>query len=306
MTFEGSGRHRAAPSRRHRAEPARRQLSLPTPSFDLPRVSGAAFRRAAITSSAVVAVAGLSLTMTVPANAAALPTAHTHSRIAPRVVAPKAQSYTVPATATETASTARDGFTATAPAVLAAKQAAAQSGAVRKSAAIAAILAAPVSSISYSAVAAASEPNTSTTGDGSTGVTVTTTGTVADVVDPATLKGASATAVGIVAAATQYVGKVPYVHDGADPKTGFDCSGLVMYVYAKYGIAVPHDVDGIAALGTPIDVKNARPGDLVVYPHQHIGIYIGDGYMVDAPNVGRDVEVQKVWGTPVYVHIDGA
>jgi cell wall-associated NlpC family hydrolase len=134
-------------------------------------------------------------------------------------------------------------------------------------------------------------------------VTVTTSGTVADRVSRATLEKASARDDEIVQTAVQYVGLVPYVHDGADPKTGFDCSGLVLYVFARFGISVPHDVDGIAALGKPVAADRLQPGDLVVYAHQHIGIYLGDGYMVDAPNVGRDVEVQQVWGSPTYVRL---
>jgi cell wall-associated NlpC family hydrolase len=285
--------------------------------------------------------------MLVPAEAATL---RAGSGSAPRPVASRvdvlhAQSYAVPSTVTVGPSATRDGFTATSPAVWAAQHAAAtrvaQSQAVRKSAAITAILAAPVTFVSYGAVvgggagagtagaagvagtastgtsdpaatgaaspsSSSTSPGSATTGDGSTNVTTTTVGTVADHVAPATLRAASATADEIAAAAVAYVGVVPYVHDGADPATGFDCSGLVMYVYAKFGIRVPHDVDGIAALGTTIAQENAKPGDLVVYAHRHIGIYLGDGYMVDAPNVGRDVEVQAVWGTPTYVHIDRA
>lgn len=285
--------------------------------------------------------------MLVPAEAATLRAGSGSAQrpVASQIVAPRAQSFTVPSTVTVGPSTQRDGFTATSPAVWAAQHAAAtrvaQSQAVRKSAAIAAILAAPVTFVSYGAVIAAgpagagagtagaagaadtastgtaapgatagagtsSSPGSATTGDGSTNVTTTTRGTVADHVSPATLKAASATADEIAAAAVAYVGVVPYVHGGADPATGFDCSGLVIYVYAKFGIRVPHDVDGIAALGTTIAEANAKPGDLVVYAHRHIGIYLGDGYMVDAPNVGRDVEVQAVWGTPTYVHVDKA
>lgn len=288
--------------------------------------------------------------MLVPAEAATLRagSGSAHRPVASQMVAPRAQSYTVPSTVTVGPSTQRDGFTATSPAVWAAQHVAAtrvaQSQAARKSAAIAAILAAPVTFVSYGAVITAgpagavagtagaagaadtastatsapgatagsrtpsssTSPGSATTGDGSTNVTTTTRGTVANHVSPATLKAASATADEIAAAAVAYVGVVPYVHGGADPATGFDCSGLVMYVYAKFGIRVPHDVDGIAALGTTIGEANAKPGDLVVYAHRHIGIYLGDGYMVDAPNVGRDVEVQAVWGTPTYVHVDKA
>ncbi|MCU1528065.1 MAG: hypothetical protein JWP75_1828, partial [Frondihabitans sp.] len=130
--------------------------------------------------------------------------------------------------------------------------------------------------------------------------TTTTTTTVVAAAADTTVGGE------IVDYAEQYVGKVPYVLDGSSPSQGFDCSGLVMYVLAHFGITVPHDVDGIAALGTVIPESEAVAGDMVVYPHQHIGIYIGNGMMVDAPVPGEDVKIQSVWGSPEYVRIPGA
>ncbi|AMM21528.1 hypothetical protein AX769_17000 [Frondihabitans sp. PAMC 28766] len=323
-----TARHRATPVPRGRH--AVHHISAPTAAV---QAGGLSFRCAVVSSSAVVAVAGLSISMILPAEAATLHST-SHARQTTAHVHAAAQSFTVPSTVAVD-QVARDDYTATPPAVLAAAEAAkaralkvSAPDALTKAAAIAAILAAPVTVVTYSAAATAAAAGTTaattaatpskpgataststTTTDtalSTTGVTTVTSGTVADKVAAATLDSASATADEIVAAAVKYVGVVPYVHDGADPKTGFDCSGLVMYVYAKFGIAVPHDVDGIAALGTPIAADKVQPGDLVVYPHQHIGIYIGDGYMVDAPNVGRDVEVQAVWGKPTYVHVAGA
>ncbi|MDP3209808.1 MAG: NlpC/P60 family protein, partial [Rhodoglobus sp.] len=86
--------------------------------------------------------------------------------------------------------------------------------------------------------------------------------------------------------ALQYQG-VPYVFGGANP-SGFDCSGLIMYVYAQFGIALPHSVAAQAALGTPISRADALPGDIVTMAG-HNGIYMGNGTFIDAPYAGKPV-----------------
>ena len=92
--------------------------------------------------------------------------------------------------------------------------------------------------------------------------------------------------------AMQYQG-VPYRYGGADP-SGFDCSGLVMYVYAQFGISLPHSVSGQEALGTPISRDAAVPGDIVTMAG-HNGIYMGNGTFIDAPDFGRSVLVRQIW-----------
>ncbi|ROQ16070.1 cell wall-associated NlpC family hydrolase [Rathayibacter sp. PhB93] len=92
--------------------------------------------------------------------------------------------------------------------------------------------------------------------------------------------------------ALQYQG-VPYVFGGADP-SGFDCSGLVMYVFAQYGISMPHSAAGQAAMGTQIPVSEAQPGDLVIMPG-HDGFYAGNGNILHAPYEGASVRVQPIW-----------
>jgi cell wall-associated NlpC family hydrolase len=98
--------------------------------------------------------------------------------------------------------------------------------------------------------------------------------------------------------ASSYVG-VPYVYGGATP-AGFDCSGLVMYVYARFGISLPHSSTAQGAAGTRISLANAQPGDLVVMPG-HIGFYAGNGNILHAPYTGTKVRVQPIWTSDYYI-----
>jgi cell wall-associated NlpC family hydrolase len=99
--------------------------------------------------------------------------------------------------------------------------------------------------------------------------------------------------------ALRYQG-VPYVFGGADP-SGFDCSGYVMFVYAQYGLRLPHSVHGQNAIGTPISQADARPGDLVIFNDgSHDGFYAGNGMILHAPYDGRTVRVQPIWTSSVH------
>ncbi len=105
------------------------------------------------------------------------------------------------------------------------------------------------------------------------------------------------TAGGAVGIAMQYLG-VPYVWGGASP-SGFDCSGLVMYVYAQLGISLPHGATAQYAAGTPIGYDELQPGDLVFFGSgggymSHVGIYIGGGSMIHAPFEGTVVQIGSV------------
>ncbi|TAL41428.1 MAG: NlpC/P60 family protein [Salinibacterium sp.] len=92
--------------------------------------------------------------------------------------------------------------------------------------------------------------------------------------------------------AMRYQG-VPYVYGGASP-SGFDCSGFVMYVYAQFGVRLPHSASGIAASGRPIARSAAVAGDVVSLPG-HVGIYLGNGRMIDAPAPGRTVQPRAIY-----------
>jgi len=90
--------------------------------------------------------------------------------------------------------------------------------------------------------------------------------------------------------ALRYLG-VKYVWGGASPD-GFDCSGLVMYVYAQLGIALPHFAAAQYALGVAVPRDQLQPGDLVFFDGlDHVGIYIGGGEMVHAPQTGDVVKI---------------
>jgi cell wall-associated NlpC family hydrolase len=122
---------------------------------------------------------------------------------------------------------------------------------------------------------------------------------------PASAGTASETAV--VAQASKYLG-VPYLWGGTDPSKGLDCSGLVQVVFGDLGIDLPRTSSQQATSGTAVaTLADARPGDLVFFDHSssragidHVGIYVGDGKMIAAPQAGERVKVQDV-GTPTAI-----
>ena len=113
---------------------------------------------------------------------------------------------------------------------------------------------------------------------------------------------------GVVAIALQYLG-IPYKWAGATPMSGFDCSGLVQYVFGQLGVSLPHNT--VAQWNSPNAVSVPRnqlqPGDLVFFNGlDHVGIYIGNGDFIDAPHTGADVRIDSLstgWGAANY---DGA
>ena len=94
--------------------------------------------------------------------------------------------------------------------------------------------------------------------------------------------------------AMQYLG-VPYLWAGADP-SGFDCSGLGMYVYAKLGVDLPHSSRMQYDCGAHVSRSQLEPGDLVFFgsPIHHVGMYVGDGNMINAPYTGVAVRIESM------------
>ena len=113
---------------------------------------------------------------------------------------------------------------------------------------------------------------------------------------------------GAVAIAAQYLG-IPYKWAGASPMTGFDCSGLVQYVFAQLGIALPHNTvaQWNSPNAVPVPRNQLQPGDLVFFNGlDHVGIYVGDGNFIDAPHTGAFVRVDSLRGAWERANYDGA
>ena len=107
---------------------------------------------------------------------------------------------------------------------------------------------------------------------------------------------------GVVGIAMRYLG-VPYVWGGASP-SGFDCSGLVMYVYAQVGVSLPHYTGAQWNVGVPVSRGDLQPGDLVFFDGLgHVGIYIGGNQFIHAPHTGTVVQVNSMtgWYASTYV-----
>ena len=96
-----------------------------------------------------------------------------------------------------------------------------------------------------------------------------------------------------LAAAVSFIG-TPYVWGGSTPGRGFDCSGLVQWVFAEVGVALPRVAQDQFDSGPAIPLSGLAPGDLVFFGSgptdvTHVGIYAGENRMVDAPYTGADV-----------------
>ena len=91
----------------------------------------------------------------------------------------------------------------------------------------------------------------------------------------------------------------PYRYGGNTPDSGFDCSGLIGYVYRqRVGTAPPRTVAQLNDWGQPVDASELRTGDLVVFGKgrrpTHAGIYVGEGRFVHAPSSGGDVRLDQL------------
>lgn len=126
----------------------------------------------------------------------------------------------------------------------------------------------------------------------------------APVVPPDEIVPGSADGYALAGTALAFRG-VPYRNGGATP-SGFDCSGFVQYVFARYGLAVPREVRDQYRLGQNIDRRRLEPGDLVFFSTvapgaSHVGIALGGDQFVHAPSSSGVVRVEHLsapyWAT---------
>jgi len=88
---------------------------------------------------------------------------------------------------------------------------------------------------------------------------------------------------------------VRYRWGGESPSSGFDCSGLVRWAYGRVGIELPHNSYALYSEGRRVAEARLEPGDVLFFEGLgHVGLYLGRGRMVHAPQTGRDVEVIRL------------
>lgn len=96
---------------------------------------------------------------------------------------------------------------------------------------------------------------------------------------------------------------VRYRSGGTNPRTGFDCSGLTQYSYARVGRRLPRTTQQQYRATIRISRRAARPGDLVFFYSgssiYHVGVYAGNGYMYASPHSGARVKKQRIWSSQV-------
>ncbi|WP_315970236.1 MULTISPECIES: C40 family peptidase [Actinomyces] len=121
-------------------------------------------------------------------------------------------------------------------------------------------------------------------------------------VAPVSTAAANPSGSSVVSIAMQYTG-MAYIWGSNSPANGgFDCSGLVQYVYSQVGISLPRTSYAQGASGTIVSAAEAQPGDIVYYGG-HVGIYAGGGMMIDAGTPATGVSYRAVYGSPQYVRV---
>jgi cell wall-associated NlpC family hydrolase len=100
---------------------------------------------------------------------------------------------------------------------------------------------------------------------------------------------------------------VPYRWGGESPSSGFDCSGLVRWAYGRVGVDLPHNSYALYGEGRRVRADDMEPGDILFFEGLgHVGLYLGGGRMVHAPETGRNVEVVRLSATNYGARLVGA
>jgi cell wall-associated NlpC family hydrolase len=100
---------------------------------------------------------------------------------------------------------------------------------------------------------------------------------------------------------------IAYRWGGESPTSGFDCSGLVRWAYRHVGIDLPHSSYALYGEGRPVPRRSLDAGDLLFFEGLgHVGLYVGRGRMVHAPQTGRTVEVVRLAATNYGSRLIGA
>jgi len=100
----------------------------------------------------------------------------------------------------------------------------------------------------------------------------------------------------IVRFARHFLG-VPYSYGGSSPRSGFDCSGFTRFVYAHFGIGLPHYSGAQFGVGRRVARARLQPGDLLFFDGLgHVGLYVGHGRFIHAPHSGTSVSIAPLTG----------
>jgi cell wall-associated NlpC family hydrolase len=112
---------------------------------------------------------------------------------------------------------------------------------------------------------------------------------------PPVVSGPNPRASAAISAAMSQLG-LPYLYGGSSPATGFDCSGLTSWAWARAGVSLPRTAAAQYGATQRISVDQLQPGDLVFFSGLgHVGMYIGGGQMVHSPRTGKSVEVVPIF-----------
>ena len=142
---------------------------------------------------------------------------------------------------------------------------------------------------------AAGDAESTSTDSGDSGATTASADSGEAEVSTASTSTAGSTAGSSVVDTAENLIGTDYEMGGSTPSEGFDCSGFTQYVFGQHGIDLPRETADQQDAATP--VSDPQPGDLVFFgdPAYHVGIYAGDGMIVDAGNESTDVSKRAIW-----------